>query len=104
MGWRVVERRIGKAGGIKQREARQREWDRKYGEDRWAVGYLIDGAFMLQEQALEHVYHRSYEAHFAAHPEDLEERCLRPDISLEKWWQNEKCLAVWEDGERERER
>jgi hypothetical protein len=163
--WKIVERRIGRAGGVKQREQRQREWDRKYGEDRWAVGYVIDGAFMLQEQALEHVYNRSYEAHFAAHPEDLQELvrtakvlrnphaeattgvdlqvpaiteylrrnghalagtevvdigswegrashalsirlspltiacCLRPDTSLEKWWQNEKCLAVWEDAE-----
>ena len=30
MGWRIVERRIGKAGGEKQRAGRQREWDRKY--------------------------------------------------------------------------
>lgn len=29
MGWRVVERRLGKAGGVKQRTGRQREWDRK---------------------------------------------------------------------------
>jgi hypothetical protein len=71
--WKVVERRLGRAGGAKQREKRQREWDRKYGEDRWAVGYVIEGAFVLQEQALADVYYRSYEAHFAAHPEDLEE-------------------------------
>lgn len=73
MGWRVVERRLGKAGGEKQRAARQREWDRKYGEDQWAVGYVIDGEFVRQEDALESVYYRSYEAHFAAHPEDLAE-------------------------------
>ena len=73
MGWRIVERRLGKAGGVKQREARQREWDRKYGEDNWAVGYVIDGEFVRQEDALESVYYRSYEAHFAAHPEDLAE-------------------------------
>lgn len=73
MPWRVVERRIGKAGGVKQREARQREWDRKYGEDRWAIGYLIDGEFVRQEDALESVYYRSYERHFAEHPEDLAE-------------------------------
>jgi hypothetical protein len=30
---RVVERKIGRAGGARQREARQREWDRKYGAD-----------------------------------------------------------------------
>lgn len=73
MGWRVVERRLGKAGGVKQRTARQREWDRKYGEDRWAIGYEVDGEFVRQEDALESVYYRSYEAHFAAHPEDLAE-------------------------------
>ena len=73
MPWQVVERRIGRAGGVKRRSARQREWDRKYGEGNWAVGYVIDGAFVLQEQALESVYYRSYEDHFAAHPEDLEE-------------------------------
>jgi hypothetical protein len=71
MGWRVVERRIGKAGGIKQREARQREWDRKYGEDSWAIGYMIDDEFVRQEDALESVYYKSYERHFAEHPEDL---------------------------------
>jgi hypothetical protein len=71
MGWRVVERRIGKAGGIKQREARQREWDRKYGEDNWAIGYMIDDEFVRQEDALESVYYKSYERHFAEHPEDL---------------------------------
>ena len=73
MPWRVVERRIGKAGGVKQREARQREWDRQYGEDLWAIGYVIEGEFVRQEEALESVYYRSYEAHFAAHPEDLAE-------------------------------
>ena len=43
MPWRVVERKIGRAGGVKQRTARQREWDRKYGEGNWAVGYVLDG-------------------------------------------------------------
>lgn len=73
MAWRVVERRLGKAGGEKQRSARQREWDRRYGEDRWAVGYVIGGDFVRQEEALESVYYRSYERHFAEHPGDLEE-------------------------------
>jgi hypothetical protein len=73
MPWKVVERKIGRAGGVKQRTARQRQWDRKYGEDNWAVGYVIDGAFVLQEAALESIYNRSYEEHFAAHPADLDE-------------------------------
>jgi hypothetical protein len=163
MPWVVVDRRIGRAGGAKQREARQRDWDRRYGEDNWAIGYVIADAFVLQEQALVDVYHESYATHFAAHPDDLAEllatakslrnphavattgvdlqvpaildylrrhdlvlagteevdigswegrashalsirpspltiRCCRDDrASLETWWQNEKCLAVWND-------
>lgn len=73
MPWKVVERRIGRAGGPKQRAQKQREWDRRYGEDLWAIGYVIDGEFVRQEQALDTVYYRSYEAHFEAHPEDLDE-------------------------------
>lgn len=163
MPWNVVERKIGRAGGVKQRTARQHEWDQKYGEGNWAVGYVIDGNFVLQEDALESIYNRSYEEHFAAHPEDLEElihlaKTLRnphaeattgvdlqvpaimtyldrhglrlqgtevvdigswkkqashpisirlsplhihvvgdPKMTLEQFWQERKCLAVWED-------
>jgi len=73
MPWRIVERRIGRAGGLKQRTARQREWDEKHGRDNWLIGYVIDGEFVSQEDALETVYYKSYEEHFARHPEDLEE-------------------------------
>ncbi len=41
----------------------------------WCVGYVVDGEFVTGEDALESVYYRSYEAHFEAHPEDLEELC-----------------------------
>jgi len=71
MGWKIVERRIGRAGGVKQRAGRQREWDRKYGADAWAIGYMIDDEFVRQEAALESVYYKSYEVHFAEHPDDL---------------------------------
>jgi hypothetical protein len=87
--WRVVERKIGRAGGEKQRAGRQREWDRKYGPDAWAVGYLIDGEFVLQEDALESVYYRSYEAHFRDHPDDLREL-----ISLAKVLRNPHAEAT----------
>ncbi len=163
MPWKVVERKIGRAGGVKQRTARQREWDQKYGDGDWAVGYVVDGTFVLQEDALESIYNRSYKEHFAAHPEDLEEllriaKTLRnphaeattgvdlqvsailtflnrhglrllgsevvdigswkgkashgisirlsplhihvvgdPKMTLEQFWQEKKCLAVWED-------
>ena len=73
MPWKVVERKIGRAGGVKRRTARQRQWDQEYGDGNWAVGYVVDGAFVLQEDALESICNRSYEEHFAAHPEDLEE-------------------------------
>jgi hypothetical protein len=72
MSWKVVERRIGRAGGVKERTARQREWTTKYGES-WTVGYVVEGAFVTQEDALESVYYRSYERHFAEHAEDLRE-------------------------------
>jgi hypothetical protein len=71
MPWTIVERNLGRAGGLKQRTGRQREWDRKYGDGAWAVGYVLDGEFVLQEDALESVYYRSYEAHFRDHPDDL---------------------------------
>jgi hypothetical protein len=73
MPWHIVERKIGRAGSEKQRAAKQRDWDRKYGADTWVVGYVLDGVFVPQEQALETIYYRSYESHFRAHPEDLEE-------------------------------
>lgn len=164
MGWQVVARRIGRAGAVKRRAARQREWDTKYGEGKWAVGYLLDGEFISQEDALESVYYRSYERHFREHPDDLTElialakalrnphaeattgvdlqvpaildylrrhghelvgrevvdigswegmashpisirlsplqiRCAaQPRMTLEQFWQERKCLAVWRDG------
>lgn len=58
---------------MQRRAARQREWDRRYGEGNWEVGYVIGGEFVPQTEARESVYSRSYEDHFAAHPEDLEE-------------------------------
>jgi len=70
MPWKIVERKIGRAGGEKQRHARQREWDRQYGADQWAVGCMIDATFTLHEDALESVYDRSYESHFAEHSAD----------------------------------
>lgn len=73
MGWEVVSRRIGRAGGVRRRETQQREWDRRYGEGAWAIGYVIEGEFVLREEALERVYQASYEAHFEAHPGDLSE-------------------------------
>ena len=163
MGWKVVERRLGRAGPLKRRQARQREWDQRYGEGNWEVGYVLNGEFVSQEDALEAVYYRSYERHFQEHPQDLEElvglaKTLRnphaeattgvdlqvpaimdylqrhglalrgnevvdigswegqashpisirlsplqiacaadPRMTLEQFWQEKKCLAVWQD-------
>ncbi len=162
MPWKVVDRNIGRAGGLKQRTGRQHEWDEKYGEGSWTVGYVINGEFIPQETALETIYYASYEEHFSNHPDDLEElvktaKKLRnphaeattgvdlqvpaitdylsrhnltlkgsqivdigswqgeashalsirlsplqikaagnPKVTLEKFWQSKKCLAVWE--------
>lgn len=73
MSWKVIERRLGRAGGLKQRMDRQKEWDRKYGEGNWLIGYVINGEFVSQEDALETVYYRSYQKYFEEHPGDLEE-------------------------------
>ncbi len=163
MPWKVIERRIGKAGPLHRRQARQREWDRQYGEGNWEIGYVLDGEFVTQETALESVYYASYERHFQDHPADLEEliglarvlhnphaeattgvdlqvpaitdyldrhgltllgrevvdigswhgqashpvsirlsplqiRCVvDPKLTLEQFWQERKCLAVWQD-------
>jgi hypothetical protein len=59
MPWKIVQRKIGRAGGIKRRNAEQREWDNKYGD--WEIGYAIGGEFVTQDTALETVYYRSYE-------------------------------------------
>jgi len=161
---KVAERRIGRAGGIRQRTERQRHWDQKYGEGNWEIGYVVNGEFITQEAALETIYYRSYEQHFSLHPSDLEELVGRakvlhnrhaeattgvdlqvpaildylrrhnlalsgsevvdigswegkashpisirlsplsvrvigdPKTTLEKYWQENKCLANWTDG------
>ncbi|MGB1241379.1 MAG: hypothetical protein ACPG49_02585 [Chitinophagales bacterium] len=72
MAWKIVERKLGKAGNFKQRQNRQRAWTQKYG-DNWVIGYVWKGEFIMQEEALEVVYYQSYKAHFDEHPEDLTE-------------------------------
>ena len=163
MGWTVIKRKIGRAGSIKQRTARQRDWDKTYGEGNWAVGYVLEGEFVSQDDAYDAIYYASYVAHFQSHPNDLEEllataKVLRnphaeattgvdlqvpaiqryleehnlslqgkevvdigswqgqashalsirlsplhikfvhnPKMTLEKFWQEKKCLAIWEE-------
>ena len=72
MPWIVKERKIGRAGGQKQRASRQRDWDRQYGEGLWAIGFVINGEFVEHETAIVSVYNHSYADHFANHPDDLE--------------------------------
>ncbi len=73
MSWKIVTRRLGRAGGVKERNARQREWDREFGEGNWAIGYVIDDEFVLQDDAIDLIYYKSYEQHFHNRPQDLEE-------------------------------
>lgn len=89
MGWTIVDRKIGRAGGTKRRFATQREWDKRYGDDNWAVGYVIADVFCPQEQALDEVYYESYAAHFAEHPADLSEL-----VSLAKRLRNPHAEAT----------
>lgn len=161
MTWEIIERKIGKAGNLKQRQKRQQEWDEKYNEN-WMIGYVVDGEFISQEDALESIYYESYKLHFENHPEDLEELITTakklenphskltggvdlqvpaimdylnrhdlelqgnevvdigtfgsrshkisvrlspltikavgyPKMTLEKFWQEKKCLAIWKE-------
>jgi hypothetical protein len=118
MPWKVVERKIGRAGGQKQRTARQRQWDRKYGEGNGAVGYVVDGAFVPQEQALESIYLERHGLRLrgaevvdigswkglASHALSARLSPLHvkvtgdPKTTLEQFWQERKCLAIWEEG------
>ena len=72
MAWRVIKRRLGRAGGERERLRRQRDWDREHGEGLWAIGYLIDGAFVSQDEAFDLIYVASYADYFDAHPAELE--------------------------------
>lgn len=161
MSWEIIERKIGKAGNLKQRQRRQVSWDEKYGDD-WMIGYVVNGDFVSQEDALESIYYKSYEEYFENNPEDLNEliqlaKVLRnphseltggvdlqvpaimnylnrnnlkllgsevvdigsygtrshkisvrlspltikvignPKMTLEKFWQDKKCLAIWKE-------
>ena len=78
MPWRVVEKKIGRAAASSSGRPASGNGTRRYGEDNWEVGYVIDGEFVPQQEALESIYYRSYEEHFAAHPEDLEELLAPP--------------------------
>ncbi len=161
MSWKIVERKIGKAGNLKQRQKRQSEWDKKY-DGNWMIGYVINDEFIFQEDALESIYYKSYQLHFENHPMDLKELIItakklenphskltggvdlqvpaimnylernnlklkgsevvdigtfgkrshkisvrlspltikvigNPKMTLEKFWQEKKCLAIWEE-------
>ncbi|MDB2687324.1 hypothetical protein N9Y42_08940 [Mariniblastus sp.] len=85
--WKIVERKIGRAGGVKRRAAKQREWDQKYGD--WAIGYVVDGEFVTQDDALETIYYQSYADHFENKPDDLLEL-----INLAKILRNPHAAAT----------
>jgi hypothetical protein len=160
MTWKIIERRLGQAGNPKQRQKRQNEWDSKY--ENWTIGYVVNGTFISQEEALDSIYFESYKAHFENNPNDLDElirtakvlknphskltggvdlqvpaimqfldsknlKLLGKEVvdigsygnrshkisvrlspltikvvgdkkmTLEKFWQKKKCLAIWED-------
>ena len=71
--WLIKERKLGKAGNLKQQQKRQNEWNRKYGQDCWMIGYIIDGNFITSEEAFQVIYYPSYVKHFEKYPDDLEE-------------------------------
>ncbi len=58
MAWIIVKRKLGRAGGKGEREKRQEQWNKKYGEGLWAIGYVVNDTFMMQEECLDMVYTR----------------------------------------------
>lgn len=73
MSWRVIKRKLGPAGSLSMRLARQRDWNEKYGEGHWAVGYIYEEEFISSDEAIDLIYNKSYEQHFLDHPNDLDE-------------------------------
>lgn len=67
MVYQVVEK-LGRAGGPKNRERKQKEWNQKYGEGKWAVVYQYNGTVYTREEALEHFYNRSYYEYLKRNP------------------------------------
>ena len=163
MPWKVVERKIGRAGGVKQRTARQREWDRQVrrgqlggrlrhrrrlrpagrrpgvdlqpelrgtlrrpprgpggtdpprqepaeparrGDDRRgpasAGDHGLPGAARASASGTEVVDIGSWKGQ-ASHPISIRLSPLHiqvvgdPKMTLEQFWQERKCLAVWEE-------
>ena len=47
-----------------------KEWNQKFGEN-WMIGYVIEGEFVSQEDALESIYYQSYKEHFENNPDVL---------------------------------
>lgn len=73
MSWKIKERKIGRAGNLKNQRKRQLEWNQKYGEDQWMIGYIINDKIITSEEAFHLIYYPSYEEHFNKHPKDLNE-------------------------------
>lgn len=57
MMYRAVEK-LGRAGGPRNRERKQKEWNEKYGEGNWSVVYQYNGKVYTREEALENFYHK----------------------------------------------
>lgn len=72
----IIEK-VGRAGGKKQREEKQKEWDKKYGKNNWSIGYFYDNKFYTREEALIEFYDKSYYEFLKKNPKIVEEICKR---------------------------
>ncbi|QUH21918.1 hypothetical protein [Alkaliphilus sp. B6464] len=72
--FRIVKK-IGRAGGPKNREKSKNEWDKKYGVGKWKVVYQYNNEIYTREQALEKFYNRSYYEYLKNHPTTLNNLC-----------------------------
>lgn len=71
--YKIVERKIGRAGNRQQIAKKQEVWNKKYGEGNWLTGYEIDGQFRTREFVIREIYDESYFIFLDANPEVVKE-------------------------------
>lgn len=74
MGYRIVCQ-LGRAGNLKNREAKKLEWNCKYGEENWKVVYKYKDKIMSRDKALDEYYNKSYYLYLKENPVKLNELC-----------------------------
>lgn len=71
----IAVEKLGRAGGPKNRERKQKEWDTKYGKGNWCVVYQYNGKVYTREEALEEFYNKSYYDFLKNNPQLANQLC-----------------------------